>query len=108
MSYKSNIPAISAGLAVKVDAATAAAAKQIAEDAKSRVPVLSGRLRDAIHTERVGPAAYAVVAGRGDVFYGHIVEHGGAHTPARPFLLPALEERRADAIGMISRALEDL
>lgn len=64
----------------------------VEQRAKQRVPVDTGKLRDAIHTDHEARGEYAVVAGNGDVFYGHIVEHGSVKTPARPFMVPAADE----------------
>ena len=68
-------------------------AEVVEKGAKSRVPIDSGDLRDAIHVEPVEDG-YAVVAGDSDVFYGHIVENGSVNVPPRPFLVPALEAER--------------
>ena len=108
MSYTSRIPKITAELAARVDAAVAAGAELVENRAKDRVPVLTGRLRDAIHTERRGVAEVEVVAGGRDVFYGHIIEHGGAHTPARPFMVPAAEESRDEVSELIAAVLRKL
>ena len=107
MSYKSRIPEINAGMAVKLDAALKAGAERIAQEAKNRVPVSSGKLRDAIHTEKAEDG-YEVIAGSDEVFYGHIVEHGGAYVGARPFMIPALEELREQIIDNAQNALDDL
>lgn len=96
--YSSRIPRIAASLPALMDAATAAAAERIADDARERVPVRTGKLRDAIHTERRAPGEHAVVAGNTSAFYGHIIEFGGARTPPRPFLIPALESNREQAV----------
>ena len=82
----------------------------VAETAKARVPVLTGRLRDAIHVDvELGVGTY-VVAGTDQIWYGLFVEHGTRHAPAHPFLLPALEENRAtieaEVIGAIRRVSE--
>jgi HK97 gp10 family phage protein len=72
--------------------------------AKSRVPVDTGRLRDAIHTEETLEGVY-VVAGDKDAFYGHIIEHGGVNHPPHPFLVPSLEENRAAIIEAANAAV---
>lgn len=106
--FQSRIPKITAEFGVTLDAVTGAAAELIAQRAKERVPVASGKLRDAIHVERTGVAEHTVVAGSTEVFYGHIVEHGGAHTPARPFMTPALEDSRGEILSMAAGALRSL
>lgn len=105
VGYKSRIPKIAAELGPTLDAVAKAGAERVEQGAKSRVPVATGKLRNAIHTEREGVGEYAVIAGDGDVFYGHIVEHGGAHTAARPFLIPAAEEARAEYVAAAKAAL---
>jgi HK97 gp10 family phage protein len=106
--YRSRLPKVTAELAATMDGIADAGARYVAERAKRRVPVLTGRLRDAIHVERQGFAEYAVLAGDRQVFYGHIVEHGGVHQPAQPFLVPALEESRADIVEAAAVALRKL
>jgi HK97 gp10 family phage protein len=103
MSYKSRLPRIEAEIVVKSEAAATAAARLIAARAKDRVPVASGRLRDAIHIEHED-GGVAVVAGNTEAFYGHIVEHGGVFTPAHPFLRPAVDESR-DEIRKAANAI---
>lgn len=101
MPYKSRLPEIAAELAVRAELAAKAAAERVEQGAKDRVPVRTGKLRDAIHVDHERPGVYDVVAGDTDAFYGHIVEHGGAYTPAHPFIVPAAEQVRKelDAIG---------
>jgi HK97 gp10 family phage protein len=93
---KSRFPAIIAELPLKMDLIAREAADLVEQRAKDRVPVQSGKLRYAIHVQREGAGEYGVVAGNDDVFYGHIVEHGGARTPAHPFLIPAADESRVE------------
>lgn len=69
-------------------------ADAVMADAKARVPVRTGALRDAIHKDRQSDGVY-VVAGDTEAFYGHMVEHGTSRTPPHPFLVPAVEENRA-------------
>jgi HK97 gp10 family phage protein len=104
----SRIPQIVASLSDEVKDALGSGAELIAEEAKQRVPVDEGTLRDAIHTEEV-EGGWSIVAGdEQDAFYGHIIEHGGAHTGPRPFLVPAAEARKADVLQLVEDALEDL
>lgn len=102
--YRSRLPQIAAELDGVTAAAVRAGAELVAQSARDRVPVDTGHLRDAIHTETDVEGSY-VVAGDDRVFYGHLVEHGGAHTPPRPFLVPALEERRADVTALAVAAV---
>lgn len=84
-----------------MDGLTAAVAELVSTGAKAIVAVETGRLRKAIHVERKGRGNYSVVAGGPGVFYGHIVEHGGVHHAAQPFLVPSAEAVRMEvpAIG---------
>jgi HK97 gp10 family phage protein len=104
----SRIPEIVASLPGEVSDALGEGAELIAEQAKERVPVDEGTLRDAIHTEEV-EGGWSVVAGNEqDAFYGHIIEHGGAHLAPRPFLTPAAESAWDDVLQLVEDALEDL
>lgn len=103
----SRIPLIIAELDEKLIEGVEEIAEQIAEGARERVPVDSGALRDAIHVD-VDGMEVSVVAGDDDAFYGHIVEHGGVHTPAHPFLIPAYEAERPNLEEVVGKHLEDL
>lgn len=105
---KSRLPQIIAELPLRIDAIARAAAEAVEERAKNRVPVRSGKLRDAIHTERQALGEYMVIAGNTEAFYGHIVEHGGAHTPAQPFMVPAAEDVRPEIQTIAAAALRNL
>jgi HK97 gp10 family phage protein len=104
MSYVSKIPLIARELEPAITAALNAGAHLVEAGAKERVPVESGRLREAIHVEREKDDFY-VVAGDTDAFYGHIVEHGGARLPPRPFLIPSLEENTAQIVALTTAAI---
>lgn len=104
---KSRLPQIALELEPRVTAAMKAGAEAVESEAKARVPVGSGDLRDAIHTEVDGDDVY-VLAGDDSVFYGHFVEFGTVLTPARPFLVPALESRREQILGGVTAALRGL
>lgn len=105
---RSRLDSIARSLPDEVDSAIRLSAEAIEAGAKSRVPVDTGDLRDAIHTEKLEDGSYRVVAGNGDVFWGNFVEHGTTRTPAHPFLLPAAEAERDNIDGLVRRALSDL
>lgn len=107
MGYVSRIPTFARLLDDRVDRGAKGLADDIAEDAKTRAPVDTGRLRDAIHVEKQGDD-YAVLAGDDDVFYGHLVEFGTTHSGARPFMLPAAEGKRASATARAAAWLRGL
>ena len=67
-------------------------ADRIVDDAKSRVAVDTGKLRDSIHSvEKENGGVQEVIADAKNskgVHYGYIVEHSPKH---RPFLYPAVD-----------------
>jgi len=107
VSYTSRIPRIIAELDPRVELVAREAAELIEKGAKERVPVQTGKLRDSIHVER-DDAGWMVLAGDNEVFYGHIVEHGGNRTAPRPFMVPALEQARPAVQKLIDRGLRNL
>ena len=117
----SDLSDIAHGIGPDVQKAIQDAADKIAEDARSRVPVETGRLRDSIKVieyNEPGRFGYRIVAdaeadpvrGRSDgTPYAHMVEFGSVHNqPARPFLVPALEEGSRDTIDAVNDVLGDL
>lgn len=110
-TLKSRIPEITASLTPRTRAALRPGAEMIAIEAKERCPRTSGagpHLQDAIHVEP-DEAGWAVVAGNETVFYGHMVENGGAINRApHPFLVPALESRKEAVVAEVVAALRRL
>lgn len=104
---RSRIPQIIAELDDKLREGVVDVAERIADGAKERVSVDTGALRDAIHVE-ADEESVRVVAGDGDVFYGHIIEAGGVNTPPHPFLVPAFEAERQDLEDIVSEHLDNL
>jgi HK97 gp10 family phage protein len=96
-----NVIGIPAALArlTALEVAAKAAARPMAEAeaqpievaAKARAPVLTGTLRDSIHTEPDPENANAVLVGS-DVDYAIYVEYGTSDTPMQPFLRPAVDD----------------
>jgi HK97 gp10 family phage protein len=107
MAVRSRIDAIRSQLDEQIDPGLRRVAEEIADEARSRVPVNTGRLKAAIHVED-NDDGYRVVFGDGDAWYGHIVEGGGAHTPARPFAVPAVEAVRSRIDEIIAMGMRDL
>ena len=60
---------------------------QIVDDAKSLVPVDTGKLKSSISKIKDENDKWKVIA---DTSYAWIVEMGGRHQPAQPYLRPAL------------------
>lgn len=109
-TLKSRLPAIAASLRPRVSAAIKIGAEGIARDASERVAVGPDphHIRDDIYVERTGPAEYAVIAGREETFYGHILEHGGATSSPRPFLIPAAEAGEKQTVAAVTTVLRRL
>lgn len=110
-TLKSRIPAIVAELPARMEGVTSEGADLVAERARVRVPdapPYGEGLVTAIHVERRGPARHEVVAGDNDHWYGHLVEHGTTHSAPHPFLVPSLEESRADVLKLGQAALVGL
>jgi len=117
MALRSRLPEIAARIDAEVEQAVQEAAALIVESAKARVPYETGRLQRSIHAEpdRADPESVTVFAGGKDpdtgefIWYGHLVEHGhvqdGVTVAPHPFLIPALEENRAQAVALIRDAV---
>jgi HK97 gp10 family phage protein len=107
VTLKSGIPALISSLDDKTLDAVEEVAERIVEGAQERVPVDSGELRDAIHVESDRERKEVrVVAGDNDAFYGHLVEYGTTHTPARPFLTPAFEVEKPKLGEVVGKQIE--
>lgn len=87
-----------------------AGARVLVKGMKARVPVRTGALRESITVS----AAAKVTAGRGLVSVGfrkpvsrraHLTEFGTEHSPAEPFIRPAIDQDGAEAIRAIGEAL---
>lgn len=83
--------------------AVEATAKDIAKDAKARVPVRSGRLRDSITPERIDEFTQIVTV---HAEYAAFVEYGTRHMAAQPYLIPAVEAARQEFARRIAKAYE--
>ena len=115
----------------KVYAAMLKGGEIVAEEAKRRAPVDSGRLRDSIHVKEkknkkavkhVGvtvEADYPANAGTrksktskqaagSKEYYAFALEYGTRHMDARPFLNPALAEKADEVYALVNKALEEL
>lgn len=113
-------------------AAVAAGAKVIRDDARTRVPVDTGLLRRSVIQKWIREQSgntrqtFYVLWRRGkkyqavkkkskgkvlvvnqDAFYGLFVEFGTAKMAARPFMRPAFEMRKQDALQAIANKLRE-
>jgi HK97 gp10 family phage protein len=104
---KSRIPQIIVEIDVRIAEVIDRGTDQVERDAKARVPRKTNKLHDAIHKDPQDDGTY-VVAGDDEAWYGHLVEYGTVRTTPQPFLVPALEENRADIITDGQRALRRL
>ena len=101
-------------------AALTAGADIVLKAAKANVPVDTGNLKKSLAkqvrvTRRAHVARIGWRQGKGaknDGFYGHMVEYGTAHSAARPFMRPALDENEHAVVKAygdeIQRALDRL
>lgn len=110
VSLRSRFSGIETAIARRLSTEVRKTARLIAVDAAERIepgpdPI---HLSEAIHVERDAPAAYRVVAGDGDAFYGHILEHGSVKMAPRPFLIPAMDAQTDDAVRRARAALRGL
>ena len=102
---KSNLLTISAEIRPLVDDACADSAQAMAEDARGRVPVDSGRLRDSIRAEKTGELEHRTAAGDNKAFYARFVEFGTRNAGARPYMIPAFEAEKAVTEARVANAL---
>lgn len=76
---------------------------RVQQDAKSKVPVATGRLRNSIKTKldryKFSGSVYT------EVRYSHLVEYGTKSMTARPYMRPALDENRKDILRTFTREL---
>jgi HK97 gp10 family phage protein len=118
VTLQSDLDGIASGISDEVDEVLRAKADEIADAARQAVPRDTGNLADSITVEedtRRGYSGYRVVAdarsatGKYDVPYAHMVEYGSVHNdPPRPFLVPALDERRDEIYKSVMDAIEEL
>ena len=94
----------------KVSTVLEEGAEIIATEAKTRVPVDSGKLRDSIHVEMsVGKTvAYVKASARGKnrFAYGLVVEFSPAVN--KPFLYPAADDKAAEVKEKVRKALSEV
>lgn len=90
-------------------AATLAGAMVIEQRAKELTPVRTGNLRRSIHSQLADSRPESASAKVGtNVEYSPYVEYGTRRMSARPYLRPALDEKRAEARRVIKEAFAKL
>lgn len=84
--------------------ATRDMAEAIKDRAQQLVPVDTGRLRDSIRVNELGPRSYTV--GPGDeVEYAEYVEYGTSRMAAQPYMRPAIELARQEFPRRVARQI---
>lgn len=89
-------------------AALMAGALPIQTSAVVKAPVLTGTLRRSIHTETAETSDGAVARIGTNVEYGPPQEFGTSRMRGTPFMRPAFDEQRGEALKEIARALETM
>lgn len=86
-----------------------AMAKPIVQRARELVPVDTGRLKKSIttklHRVRSGERTIDIGFKRPTSARAHLTEYGTAHSSARPFMRPALDEQSQTALDEMGRVL---
>lgn len=86
----------------------------IRDEAKARVPVDTGRLRDNIIATKGKPKGegldvlVGVRYGKGGGNQAHIIEHGSSKIAPRPFFRPAVSAKKTEAGEKIAEGLKKL
>ena len=102
-------------------AAVNAGAEVIRKDAVTRVPVLTGRLKKAIYKKQIRELSnnvqqtFFVGARNGkkykkadkDAYYWRFLEFGTSKLPARPFLRPAFDTKKSQAVDAMAKKLKE-
>lgn len=96
-----------------LDRATREGAKVIRDRAKNTyVPVRTGRLRESIVARKDREqssdvfSTYTIGYLKKKAYYGGFVEVGTSRTPAQPYLRPAIETERENAIAKVAAVLK--
>jgi HK97 gp10 family phage protein len=118
VTLNSELDNIASGISDEVAEIMREKVEDVANAARQAVPRNTGNLADSIEvveSDLRGQRGYRVVAdarstsGKYDVPYAHMVEYGSVHNePPRPFLLPALDERREEIEKAVDAKLKDL
>lgn len=99
-----------AGKATKAQARAAlqAGALPIQTAAVQKAPVLTGTLRRSIHTETAETSDGAVARVGTNVEYAPHQEFGTSRMAGQPYLRPAYDEKKGEALREIGRALTEM
>jgi HK97 gp10 family phage protein len=118
VTLESELDNIASGISDEVAEVMREKIEEVADAARQAVPRNTGNLADSIEvveSDLRGQRGYRVVAdarstsGKYDVPYAHMVEYGSVHNdPPRPFLGPALDERREEIEKAVDAKLKEL
>ena len=87
---------------VAVEAGKDAMGRDVLNEARARVPVLTGNLRDSLAYQS-GPVARVYT----DVVYAGEVEFGGLHNPPEPYMRPAADLVNPEIPAGVMKAVFD-
>lgn len=83
------------------------AAEVVANAARQKVPVDTGKLKETIRVRRLkgdpkqDVRVYAGSREKGGAYYAHMVEYGTVKMKAKPFLRPALNQSKTDIMRIM-------
>lgn len=98
---RNDLPRMAARLTPSVAATVTETAETILTDAKRRVHVITGGVRDSGHIEPIAAGVAVVFDDPGAVWE----EYGTRYRPGHPFLTPAAEAQRGAHSERVKRAL---
>jgi HK97 gp10 family phage protein len=96
---------LGADVSAEMGNALAAGAEIVKNDARMRVPVRTGNLRDSIDMEQVSSNEIHVGPGK-EGWYGQFIELGKKGYAAHPFMRPAIDERRSKVVKAVKDRLK--
>jgi HK97 gp10 family phage protein len=100
---KNDFAKLAGGMAPRTRHVVETTVNAIETDAKRRVPVRTGALRDSIHGRMLADDEGVVEVGAD---YGGYVEYGTVHMAARPYLTPAAEAQRGPFAAAMAHVVE--
>ena len=93
-----NLGRINDAVLAELEQAVMPGTEVVAESARQKVPVDTGKLKESIQarvTKKNASGVTVIVAAGTDEYYWLFIEFGTSKMPAQPFLRPALDENRA-------------
>lgn len=91
-----------------IKAAMQTIAKDVVDDAKSRTPVKSGRLRNSIKSSRAKNKIAIRMGNSGKLYYASFIEYGTSKISARRMVQEALATNKAEMLTTLERELARL